>query len=129
MLMFNTALLLVLQVLKVQSQCDFQTEMLCGDECIYHHQSCQCGSQTMSFELSTQKHKLWTHVCCNTQPCQNATCPDGIVQDNSKPCNGLCPIRAMFGDNKGSFLCEDFNVCRSESTMCRGIKMCGLDPE
>ena len=126
MLRLNTVLLLLLQFLKVQSLCDFQTQMLCGDECISNHlsQICQCGLETMGYEYSKLRHKLSTHVCCNTKPCVNATCIDGIVQENTKPCNGQCPIDAFRGD-RGPFLCEtqDFRVCRPEMTMCRGVKI------
>ena len=128
----NVVLLLLFQFTKVQSQCDFYTQMLCGDECISNamFQTCQCGLETMGYEYTKLRHKLSTHVCCNTKPCVNATCIDGIVQEKSKPCNGQCPVHAIRGD-KGAFLCEteDFIVCRSEMTMCKGVKMCGLNPE
>ena len=119
MLIFNVVLLLILQVLKVQTQCDFNNEMLCGDECISSHfsQLCQCGSQILN------ANDMKTFVCCNTKPCQNATCPDGIVQLQTSMCNGQCPIHPQFGH--GSFLCENFNVCRPEDSMCKGITMCG----
>ena len=119
MLLFDIflPLLFVSQILEVQSQCNFEDEMLCGDECIALSQLCQCGSQSLNMV------NLRSHVCCNTKPCQNATCPDGIVQLRSISCNGQCPIHPTFGD--GTFLCENFNFCRDESSMCKGMTMCG----
>ena len=115
------ALLFVSQTLEVQSQCNFDKEMLCGDECIPRHvsQFCKCGSQTFGWR------SLLSYVCCNTKPCQNGTCPDGIVQLHSSQCNGQCPINPTIGCS--AFLCENFNICRDDALMCKGITMCGND--
>lgn len=113
------ALLFVSQILGVQSQCNFREEMLCGDECIAVSQLCQCGSQSLNMV------NLRSYVCCNTTPCQNGTCPDGIAQLHSSQCNGQCPIYPLGGG--GTFLCENFNICRDDSAMCKGFTMCGTD--
>ena len=121
MLLFDRLLPLffISQILEVQSQCNFEEEMLCGDECIALSQLCQCGTQSLNL------NSLRSYVCCNTNPCQNATCPDGIVQLHSTLCNGQCPTIPVSGS--GSFLCENFNFCRDEFSMCKGFTTCGND--
>ena len=118
MLLFDILLPLffVSQVLEVQSQCNFREEMLCGDECIALSQLCQCGSQSLNIV------NLRNYVCCNTKPCQNATCPDGIVQVHSSQCNGNCPVNPTVGGS--AFLCET-GICRDDGAMCKGFTMCG----
>ena len=76
------------------------------------------------------KLKNWIQTLKNKfkkdeNPCQNATCPDGIVQLHSTLCNGQCPTIPVSGS--GSFLCENFNFCRDEFSMCKGITTCGND--
>ena len=126
---------ILILISKTESKCDFVKEVLCGDECIgkFHYlvngvvtePKCQCGTQALSI------NDLVTYYCCNTLPCQNGTCPDGVVHrltgqpsftDRNLPCHGKCPIGPRNGELY--FLCHNHDFCMPESVMCKGTTSC-----
>ena len=109
---------ILLLISTIEAKCNFVTEALCGDECIDKfakivnrtaiEPKCQCGTQALTID------HLKTYYCCNTLPCQNGICPDGVVHrlsgqssfsDRNLPCHEKCPISPLDGGQ--NFLCEN----------------------
>ena len=102
-------------------ECNWGSEFLCGDKCLFYDRFCFCGNETITYA------DAFLYNCCNHDTCAkdyfdgNVRC-DGVVQDWKKLCNGTCSQHGYNGFN--TIPCENQQRCNREIQLCRGVPMC-----
>ena len=107
-------------LIQCRIECSWNKEYLCGDQCLPFDNSCECGTETLSY--STAKE----YNCCHQGTCtKNSTgviCLKGNSQVKSKLCNNQCIQDAEYGISY--FMCKDHSKCISEVEVCQGKPLC-----
>ena len=104
-------------------ECEWTHEYLCGDKCLGLRNTCTCGNET----LGVTDFNYSDYTCCNKGTCiflnlsGDVKC-DGVMQNWTVPCNGLCKQTPIFG--WPTLPCKDQKQCVRGITLCRGFPNC-----
>ena len=107
-------------------ECDWSSEFLCGDKCLYAGNTCYCGNDNLPYnqalnnyccqEPNTSCRKNWNgDIQCQGQKlwCHVMTC---------HPCHGSCTQTARYGLTM--LPCADQKECYLGVGACRGTPEC-----
>ena len=103
-------------------ECDWSSQYICGDKCLFLQSSCICGNETIT-ALDAFSENL---ICCNEGTCLDGLSGDvkcnGVVQKCTAPCNGTCKQTPSMGLTTIS--CKDNEQCVIAVDLCRGVASC-----